>query len=119
MANIITTYSRNCNDILLASYLELLCAQSPYSMKGLLLGMFYSASILCTAVSTGLAQVLTSTLENLGRAHLLWLYIAVLILTMVHMCVQFISLKWNDQMFAVDYYNKYLSSRPPQNNLHQ
>ncbi len=116
--------------ILLASYLELLCAQSPYSMKGLLLGMFYSASILCTAVSTGLAQVLTSTLENLGRAHLLWLYIAVLILTMLHMCVQFISLKCytlrkrdetlrNDQMFAVDYFNKYLSSRPPQNNLHQ
>jgi len=71
--------------IILSSYLELICAQSPYSMKGLLLGLFYSVSIVAIAMSTGLTQVLKSPLEHLGRARLLWLHIAVFILTLIHM----------------------------------
>ncbi len=111
--------------ILLCSYLELLCAQSPYSMKGLLAGTFYCVGFIAVSVSTGLIQVFGSLIKMFSGKCRLWWYTALLGLTTVLMCLQFISVKCyklrkrdetlrNDQMFAVDYFNKYLSSRPRQ-----
>ncbi len=99
--------------ILLSSNLELLCAQSPYSMKGILVGLFYSVGAITAFISDGLMRLIQPSMKSSQRNCLMWLFTAVLCLTVVLVSIQFISLKCyklrkredtlrNDQMFAVD-----------------
>ncbi len=117
--------------ILSSSYLEFLCAQSPYSMKGVLVGFFYSVNMVSVAAAEKLLYLLKDRMDMLGSNCLMWLYVAILSLTATLICIQFISLKCyklrrrddvlrNDQMFAVNYFNKYLSPTPhPVHRHHQ
>ncbi len=113
-----------------SSYLEFLCAQSPYSMKGLFVGVFYAVSMVSIAPSQGLLYLTEDWMNMLGSNCLMWLYVAILSLTAALICIQFISLKCyklqrrddvlrNDQMFAVNYFNKYLSPTPHPVHRHQ
>ncbi len=109
--------------ILGSSFLEFVCAQSPYSMKGLLVGIFWTANGASLSFFTELIHVLQASIKSLGKKCVVWLYIAVLSMTTILICIQFVTLKCyklrkrddilrNDQMFAVNYFSKYLARRP-------
>ena len=110
--------------IMLTSSLEFITSQAPYSMRGLLLGIGILLYGLSAALST-LCYLLVKisrkyyTVSN-GSNCELWLYGCILFLTIVLLCTGFIFNKWytlrrrdedlpNEQKFAVDYYEKYLS----------
>ena len=110
--------------IILTSSMEFIASQAPYSMRGLLLGI----GILLFGLSAALSS-LCHLLVKISRKYYtqsnganceLWLNGCILFLTIVLLCVGFIVLKWytlrrrdedlpNEQKFAVDYYEKYLS----------
>ena len=110
--------------IILTSSMEFIAAQAPYSMRGLLLGI----GILLYGLSESLST-LCDLLINISRKYYtvsngsnceLWLYGCILFLTIVLLCAGFILNKRyslrrrdedlpNEQKFAVDYYEKYLS----------
>ena len=110
--------------ILLTSSMEFITSQAPYSMRGLLFGIF----ILLYGLSAALS-VVCYLLVNIPRKYYtesngakceLWLYGCMLFLTIVLLCAGFIFNKFytlrtrdedlpNEQKFAVDYYEKYLS----------
>ena len=110
--------------ILLTSTMEFIAAQAPYSMRGLLLGI----DILLIGLSESLSS-LCSLLGKISRKYYtqsnganceLWLYGFILFLTIALLCAGFIFNKRytlrrrdedlpNEQKFAVDYYEKYLS----------
>ena len=108
------------NYVLLQSGLEFLCAQSPYSMRGLLFGALWYTLFLITPIARLTLQWvarLTSkgSLKNCG----IWYYIALMVFTLsfigsVILLKKCYSLRrrdenlHNEQMFAVNYYDKYL-----------
>ena len=109
--------------IILTSTMEFIAAQAPYSMRGLLygvgillLGLSAALSSLCYQFVNIIRKYYT---ESNGANCELWLYGCILFLTVVLLCVGFITKKWytirrrdddlpNEQKFAVDYYEKYL-----------
>ena len=110
--------------IILTCSMEFIAAQAPYSMRGLLLGIGILLYGLSTALSS-LCYLLVKisrkyyTLSN-GSNCELWLYGCILFLTIALLCAGFIVEKWytlrrrdedlpNEQKFAMDYYEKYLS----------
>ena len=110
--------------IILTSIMEFIAAQAPYSMKGLLYGIGILLFGLSTAMSS-LCYLLVNIVrkyyrESNGANCELRLYGCILFLTIVSLCAGFILKKWytlrkrdedlpNEQKFAVDYYEKYLS----------
>ena len=110
--------------ILLTSSMEFITAQAPYSMRGLLSGI----GILLYGLSAGVSSF-CRLLVKISRKYYtqsnganceLWLYGCILFLTIVLLCAGFIFNKRytlrrrdedlpNEQKFAVDYYEKYLS----------
>ena len=111
--------------ILLTSSMEFIAAQAPYSMRGLLSGIGILLYGLSTAMSTTLCYLLVKIsrkyyTQSNGSNCELWLYGCIVFLTIVLLCLGFIVVKWyslrrrdedlpNEQKFAVDYYEKYLS----------
>ena len=110
--------------IILTSSMEFIASQAPYSMRGLLFGIGILLCGLSGALSS-LCYLLVKisrkyyTQSNGSNCELL-LYGCILFLTIVVLCVGFIVEKWytlrrrdedlpNEQKFAVDYYDKYLS----------
>ena len=113
--------------ILLTSSMEFIAAQASYSMRGLLLGI----GILLFELSESLSS-LCDLLVKISRKYYtqsnganceLWLYGCILFLTIPLLCAGFIFNKRytlrrrdedlpNEQKFAVDYYEKYLSQVP-------
>ena len=111
--------------ITLTSSMEFIVAQAPYCMRGLLLGI----GILLFGLSEALSSLCSSLSVNILRKYYtqsnganceLWLYGCILFLTTVLLCAGFIFNKRytlrrrdedlpNEQKFAVDYYEKYLS----------
>ena len=108
--------------VLFSSSLEFLSAQSPYSMKGLLIGMLCISHGLSISLSVGLLKLLQKAIMEVGEKCRIWFHAVLLGFTAVMICIQVVILKCytyrkrddtlsNDQMFAVDYFNKYLSCR--------
>ena len=109
---------------LITSAAELVCAQAPYSMKGLLAGITFC---LCS-ISVFLLYFIMlgiKALSRLGSASLyqqwcgVWYYLSVLLIGLVMFVTGFFLRKnyrprrrdenvHNEQIFAVDYYEKYL-----------
>ena len=110
--------------IILTCTMEFIAAQAPYSMRGLLygigillIGLSESLSTLCSLLSKISRKYYT---QSNGANCELWLYGCILFLTIVLLCAGFILNKRytlrrrdedlpNEQKFAVDYYEKYLS----------
>ena len=104
--------------------MEFISAQAPYSMRGLLFGIDILLYGLSAAIST-LCYLLVKIsgkyyTQSNGANCELWLYGCILFLTTAILCAGFIVVKWyslrrrdedlpNEQKFAVDYYEKYLS----------
>ena len=109
--------------ILLTSTMEFIAAQAPYSMRGLLLGICILLLGLSAALSSLcylLVDIRKYYKQSNGANCELWLYGCILFLTIVILCSGFIvktryTLRRrdddlpNEQKFAVDYYEKYLS----------
>ena len=110
--------------ILLTSSVEFIAAQAPYSMRGLLFGI----GILLCGLSAALS-ILCYLLVKISRKYYtqsnganceLWFYGCILFFTIIILCAVFIvNMRYtlrrrdedlpNEQKFAVDYYEKYLS----------
>ena len=110
--------------IILTSSMEFIAAQAPYSMRGLLLGIgifLYGLSEALSSLCYLLVKISRKYYtESNGANCELWLYGCIPFLTVVLLCLGFIVVKWytlrrrdeylpNEQNFAVDYYEKYLS----------
>ena len=109
--------------VLFSSSMEFICAQSPYSMKGLLVGVLYIFYGLSISLSVGLSKVLQKALTKVGDKCHIWSHAVLIGFAAVMICIQVVIVKFyayrkrdetlgNDQMFAVEYFNKYLSRRP-------
>ena len=111
--------------ILLTSSMEFIAAQAPYSMGGLLFGIGFLLYGLSAALSLLSYHLLVKIFRKYhtpsnGAICELWLYGCILFLTIILLCAGFIVNKRytprrrdedlpNEQKFAVDYYEKYLS----------
>ena len=105
--------------IILAA-VEFICAQSPYSMKGIMFGFMYFINGVSTMVTVGILYPFT--LKNIHWTWLgcgLWYYLLVLVNTAVTIVLFVCIMKWyktrdrdpdklpNIQTFAINYYEKY------------
>ena len=110
--------------IILTSTMEFIASQAPYSMRGLIFGigiLLYGLSAALSSFCYLLVKIFRKYYtESNGAICELWLYGCILFLTIVLLCAGFILNKRytlrrrdedlpNEQKFAVDYYEKYLS----------
>ena len=110
--------------IILTSSMEFIAAQAPYSMRGLLLGigsLLYGLSAAMSSLCYLLVKIFRKYYTQSNGANCdLWFYGCILFLTIVLLCAGFLFNKRynlrrrdedlpNDQKFAMDYYEKYLS----------
>ena len=110
--------------IIFTSSMEFIAAQAPYSMRGLLLGLgilLYGLSAALSALCYLLVKISRKYYTQSNGANCeLWWYGCILFLTITLLCAGFIFNKRytlrrrdedlpNEQKFAVDYYEKYLS----------
>ncbi len=110
---------------LLTSTVEFICAQSPYSMKGVLGGMVYSLCSLSILLSTLVLLPFKSVFDkeqfgNLKFGCGMWYFLSVSVITLLFISLAIIVTKCytrrrrdenihNEQMFAVNYYDRYIS----------
>ena len=98
---------------------EFLCAQVPYSMKGLMIGIFYGSLVLFLVLNKGIFA-LNSPSWNFGTVFicrfwylmikLLFLFVTVTISPLVSLCYKKRKrddILPNEQIFAERYYSKY------------
>ena len=110
--------------IILTSSVEFIAAQAPYSMRGLLFGigilLFGLSAVLSLLCYLPFKIFRKYYTQSNGANCELWLYGCILFLTIVLLCLRFSVVKRytlrrrdedlpNQQKFAVDYYEKYLS----------
>ena len=110
--------------IILTGCMEFIASQAPYSMRGLLFGigiLLYGLSAVLSSLCYLSLKIFRKYYTQSNGANCeLWLNGCILFLTIVLLCVGFIVLKCytlrrrdedlpNEQKFAVDYYEKYLS----------
>ena len=110
--------------ILFTSSMEFIASQAPYSMRGLLFGIYillFGLSVALSSLSSLLVKIPRKYYTQSNGANCeLWLYGCILFLTIILLCAGFIFNKRytlrrrdedlpNEQKFAVDYYEKYLS----------
>ena len=104
--------------LLVTSGIEFICAQAPYSMKGLFAGIIYCLSGVAASIALGLWLhfKVTVAIYTCG----VWFYFSVFVFTFFLLCVGFGLVKWysfrrrdenihNEQIFAVDYFDRYNS----------
>ena len=110
---------------LLTSTMEFICAQSPYSMKGLLGGILYSICSLSVLLSTLLTLPFRRFFDkeqvgNLKFGCGIWYFLSVSVITIMFIILAIIVSKCytqrrrdenihNEHMFAVDYYDRYIT----------
>ena len=106
--------------LLFSGTITFVSAQSPYSMKGLILSVLYVTHSLSVGFSIGILQLLQVLIRNKGDKCGIWYYIALVCSTIAVFFFQVLVMKWytfrkrdetlsNDQVFAVNYFDKYLS----------
>ncbi len=108
--------------LMFTSVLEFVCAQSPYSMRGLLIGLTYSAVGIAIFISYGAIALFKLLTKSAGKKCGIWYYTASTFFSCCVICFLCILLKrytfrkrndvlGNDQIFAVNYFTKYTTSR--------
>ena len=108
--------------LLITSGIQLICAQAPYSMKGTLIGFGFLPTGLSITFSKALFHSLHRWTRTSGVNCDVWLNVSLLLVTMLFSIMLLIAARKyhyrireeilnNDQMFAVDYYNKYLDTK--------
>ena len=99
---------------------EFLCAQAPYTMKGLIIGLSFSA----VALSSALTGATVTTWVHAWSQPVtyptcaFWFYLFIIVVTVVGLVMFCIVAKWNkrrqrnellhEQRFVEDYYDKYI-----------
>ena len=107
--------------VLLTSAAEFICAQSPYSMKGLLIGIFFVVQAFSVGLSTGILRIIKKYVEPDGKCGI-WLHTAMAGALIGTTLIHVITTKCyklrrrdeildNEQMFAENYFDKYLTRR--------
>ena len=107
--------------VLLTSGAEFVCAQSPYSMKGLLIGIFFVLQPFSLGLSTGVLKVIQRYVKPDGKCGI-WLHTAIAGALIVTTLIHVITTKYyklrrrdeildNEQMFAENYFDKFLTRR--------
>ena len=107
--------------VLFTSAVEFICAQSPYSMKGVLMGISFVAQAASVGCSAGLLIVIKKYVKPDGKCGI-WLHAAIagalIVVILVHViisrCYKFRErdeVMGNEQMFAENYFDKYLTPR--------
>ena len=107
--------------VLFTSAVEFVCAQSPYSMKGVLVGIFFVVQAFSWGVSTGLLDIIQRYVKPDVQCGV-WLHIAITGALIVGVIIHVITSKCykfqkrddilsNEQMFAENYFDKYLMPR--------
>ena len=105
--------------LLFSNTITFVCAQSPYSMKGLLLSVLYVTHTSSVGFSIGLVKLLPA-LTGIDDKCGIWYYSALVCSTIAVFFFQVLVIKCytlrkreetlsNDQIFAVNYFDKYLS----------
>lgn len=102
------------------SVFELVCAQAPYSMKGLLIGLIYSLNGLCSAINGVFPLVFAQIKPTKGRQFLTCgfaFYLTNTVILLVGIAIFSALAKWYklrkrderpyDHRYAEEYYNKY------------
>ena len=99
---------------------EFLCAQAPYTMKGLIIGLSFSAGALSTALT---GATVTTWVHAWSQpvsypTCAFWFYLFIILVTVVGLGLFCIVTKWykkrernellHEQRFVEDYYNKYI-----------
>ncbi len=110
---------------LITSTVEFVCAQSPYSMKGILGGMAYGMVGVSIVFSTGMMYLFkhlaTNQLSGIRFGCGVWYYTSVSMLTLFLIVIGCVLNKWytkrtrdeelhNEQIFAVNYFDRYNST---------
>ena len=102
--------------------LEFYCAQVPYSMKGLVAGIFYGLLAFFMMLSQGLLLPFKMTSLEWGTGTLscgFWYVLTLLIFLLIMMAASVVVMRWykkrkredvlpNEQIFAEHYYSKYV-----------
>ena len=107
--------------VLLTSAAEIICAQSPYSMKGLLIGIFFVVLAFSMGLSTGMLKVIQKYVLP-DRKCGIWLHTAMAGALIVTTLMHVITTKCyklrrrdeildNEQMFAENYLDKCITQR--------
>ena len=108
--------------LVLIGALEFYCAQVPYSMKGLVAGIFYALLGFFIMLSQGLLLPFKTTSLEWGTGTLscgFWYVLTLLIFLLIMMAASVVVMRWykkrkredvlpNEQIFAERYYSKYL-----------
>ena len=108
----------------LVSAMELSCSQSPYSMKGILMGMVWLQIGASYLISELTVDGLNKPMKNAHVICGVWFYASLAGFTLVTLFIQALISKFyrfrrreeilsNDQMFAINYFNKYLPQSAP------
>ena len=107
--------------VLFTSSIEFIYAQSPYSMKGFLIGIFFVVLAFSLGLSTGVLKVIREY-ANPDRKCGIWLHTAIagalIVTTLIHLittkCYKFRrrdEILDNEQMFAENYVDKCITQR--------
>ena len=109
------------NYLLIKGLIEFISAQSPYSMRGLLFGIIFYACILPLSLSSFLLDYLGKVVSDGSKYCSMWFYCGQMAVTLLLVGVWVIVRKCytprrrdedlhNRQMFAENYYEKYLEN---------
>ena len=107
--------------ILFAALFEFLCAQTPYAIKGLIIGLSFASA---QGLSSALADATLTTWAHAWSQPVtyptcaFWFYLFIIVVTVVGLGLFCIVAKWykkrerdellHEQRFVEDYYNKYI-----------
>ena len=107
---------------LYATLFEFLCAQTPYTMKGLIIGLSFASAL---GLSPALANATLTTWVHTWSQPVtyptcaFWFYLFIIVVTVVGLVMFGIVAKWykkrernellHEQRFVEDYYNKYIN----------
>jgi peptide/histidine transporter 3/4 len=111
--------------VMFTASVKLICSQSPYAMKGLLLGFGYGIIGFYTLINTLIIVVFKHSAESWGKIQLscgFWYFLVLIILLIAFSMALFVIVKYvykkrqredvllNEQTFATEYYEKYITS---------
>ena len=108
------------SDLMMAiGVLEFLCAQVPYSMKGLVAGAAYGLAVVYSSIFCGIDQLFSNSSFKWGTGVIscgFWYSVSILSLLIITIIILFLALKFykrrkredvlpNEQIFAERYYS--------------
>ena len=106
---------------LVAALFEFSCAQTPYTMKGLIIGLALSAVALSSVLSGATLTVWVRAWSQpvTYPTCAFWFYLFIIVVTVVGLVMFGVAAKWykkrerdellHEQRFVEDYYNKYIN----------